>query len=658
MQITCEKCQTSYAVDDGLIPASGAPVQCTKCGNLFTAYPPAARTSSRTVMMFAPDAAAKAPTDPAMPSVGAAATPSTRPTWPAAGTAAEPPAAARAPTDPGLPAFGGGAAAMPATQNWSPPAPRASSPGMPAVTAPAVAPAPVPSSAPPARSSSPGIGTAPMAAPTFGGAALSAAPAPAPIPAALPVPPPIAGVVPATQAVTQPSYPAVSAPPVAAPLPAPAAPVAAAPVTASGRITSPGLPFPAAEPPAPVATPPMAAAPAPVESAPVSVPPSGAPGGSRPGRVTQMFFTQGDAVDRANKNAQVAAAGEANRKPGQTQMFMAAADLETQLVRKSRAPLYLAAGLVVAIGLGIAAAMFLPALMGPPGSDRAAVAQYGKAMALVRLDDPTSLAQADSILAAVLKTNPKYLDAEGLRALVLELRADDLSHRVKRLGDSYLALQKEVAVYNARKEPADWMQKVNADIDAMKKMHANYDTLSAQQQQQAKDAFELAQKVYKGAPDNLDALRALAFYYADNDDADKTALFVKKYGKILGKKDGWADLVGAELDAHGPPSDQKRQEGFGHLVDALHHDPGLVRAHYLRVVLDTGAKDEAAAKDDLTALLAANPKHDGGKFLLDTLEESLARDRAEKAQQAARAAEAAKANATAEAQSKSRRRRR
>lgn len=39
MLISCEKCSTTYVLDDGLIPPGGAPVQCTRCGNIFTAKP-------------------------------------------------------------------------------------------------------------------------------------------------------------------------------------------------------------------------------------------------------------------------------------------------------------------------------------------------------------------------------------------------------------------------------------------------------------------------------------------------------------------------------------------------------------------------------------------------------------------------------------------
>ncbi len=580
MQITCEKCQTSYVVDDKLIPAAGAPVQCTRCGSTFTAYPPPARPGGgKTVMMFSQPGPA-AQSEAATPPLG----PSSARTEPAA-----PSSRSESPTAPVRPVSGPafwGAQTMPAA-----PAIRSAPPVTPATE---VAPSLAPVAAPPIRYATPPAGA--FAAPAV------FTPAQTPIP----TPPPRLSTPPA--GAVAPPAPAPSTPPVLAP---------SAP--------------PAADP--------------------------GAGAGYRPGKVTQMFFNQGAAVEQANKRAQVVAAGEANRKPGQTAMFMAATDFETKLAKRSRGPIIGAALAILALVAGIVVYANRQTLFGPPGSDKASLAQVTQALSLLRLDDAGSLKQADEILAGVVKSHPKYLDAQGLRALVLLFRADDLSRRVNRMSNSYLALQKEVAIYQAKKQPDDWLQKVNADIAKMKEMRPNYDGLSGQQSQMEKDAFDLALKVYKVAPDNLDAVRALAFYYADNEDPDKTAAFVKKYVKLLGKHDGWSELVSAELAAHGPDSPDKRAEGSRDAKAALSLDAGLVRAHFLQVLLDVRARDEGAAKDDLASLAAANPKDDGGKWLLDGLDETLARERAEKAAQEAAAAAAAAATASPAPQPKHRRRR-
>ncbi len=65
MHITCEKCSTTYVLDDALIPPQGVPVQCTRCAHVFTARvptaaaPPPAKAAApgNSTMMFGSPAA-------------------------------------------------------------------------------------------------------------------------------------------------------------------------------------------------------------------------------------------------------------------------------------------------------------------------------------------------------------------------------------------------------------------------------------------------------------------------------------------------------------------------------------------------------------------------------------------------------------------------
>ncbi|MHB1846211.1 MAG: zinc-ribbon domain-containing protein [Deltaproteobacteria bacterium] len=557
MQIKCEKCETSYAVDDGLIPATGAPVQCTKCGNLFTAFPSAPKSSpGKTVMMFA-DQVQGAPQR--ITSSGMPAAPATS----SATVASAPPAPQPIPQTP----------------------PRA--PGIPTGT--------VPFAEPERRATGPVAVSA--SAPTL-----------------------------ASTAITQPEGPAPIAKPV---VPSPAAPSAFGP--AVGAVSPPsrsGIDGAAAA---------MAVAP----------PPEGvpdlAPSPSRPGKVTQMFFAQGESVDRLNDAAQ---RGEANRKPGQTQMFMATSDLEEKLVQRSRMPLYLGLGAVALVLVGLLLASILPSVLGPAGADRRSAADHAKAVALLARDDSQSVATADEMLSQILKGHPHYLDAQGDRALALVFRANDLDLRARRIYEAYDALQRKVTALTKRKEPADWAKLVNDDIAQMKKMHEEYDPLRKEQAADGALAYKLAEEARKADPRDLAALRALAFYYADNGDADRARAMDAAYSKVLGKKDGWSELALAELDAAGDKSSaDKRQDGKSHLTEALARDPSLTRARFLRVELDVEGRDLQAAKDDATALTAQNPAHEGGARLVAWLEESLAREAAEKQEREAHAA----AEATGEA---------
>lgn len=57
MLISCEKCATTYVLDEKLIPASGAAVQCTRCAHVFTAFPP--REAQATVLEEEPTTSRK-----------------------------------------------------------------------------------------------------------------------------------------------------------------------------------------------------------------------------------------------------------------------------------------------------------------------------------------------------------------------------------------------------------------------------------------------------------------------------------------------------------------------------------------------------------------------------------------------------------------------
>jgi predicted Zn finger-like uncharacterized protein len=62
LNIRCERCSTTYELDDSLLAPEGSPVQCTKCQHVFTAVPP--RTAGRT-LIGVPAAPAPLPIAPA-----------------------------------------------------------------------------------------------------------------------------------------------------------------------------------------------------------------------------------------------------------------------------------------------------------------------------------------------------------------------------------------------------------------------------------------------------------------------------------------------------------------------------------------------------------------------------------------------------------------
>jgi predicted Zn finger-like uncharacterized protein len=65
LNIRCERCSTTYELDEKLLAPEGSPVQCTKCQHVFTAVPP--RAAGRTLVGVAAAPAPNAPAPPRAP---------------------------------------------------------------------------------------------------------------------------------------------------------------------------------------------------------------------------------------------------------------------------------------------------------------------------------------------------------------------------------------------------------------------------------------------------------------------------------------------------------------------------------------------------------------------------------------------------------------
>jgi predicted Zn finger-like uncharacterized protein len=94
--IRCERCSTLYELDESLLAPTGSQVQCTKCENVFTAFPP--RAPGRTLVGVPAAEAEAAPAQAAPAAVAPPAPPPPEPPPPAAAPVA-PPVAVR-PTPP------------------------------------------------------------------------------------------------------------------------------------------------------------------------------------------------------------------------------------------------------------------------------------------------------------------------------------------------------------------------------------------------------------------------------------------------------------------------------------------------------------------------------------------------------------------------------
>ena len=363
-----------------------------------------------------------------------------------------------------------------------------------------------------------------------------------------------------------------------------------------------------------------------------------------------MFYTQGEAAEQEHAQEARAAAGEANRQPGQTGMFLQASDLEKQLNRRNRTALTIILVLGIGALLAVLGAMYLPAIIGPPGADRQAVKDRDDALLSVAKDDGPDLLAADKALGDILARKPNYVDAKADRAMVQQFLADDRLWQAERLKASYDALVKQVHQITTRNDPNDAPQRTK-DVEAMAGIDKQYESLGKQAKGFEESAKKLIDEAGKAEAKNPAVFRARAFIAADHDQADGAQRLAKQYLHEIGKaRDGWSELALEESDVNGKGSEEKRQDGLMHSRAVAELDPSLIRALYLKVRLDSVNKQEPETKADVAALTAANPAHLGGASLLAGLEEELAREKVDKEAHEARvAAEAAKTAAAAAA---------
>ncbi len=89
MLIRCERCSTVYAFDEKLLPLGGAPVQCTRCQHVFSAFPPQA--AARIAIYPPPPASPTASTQAPVPAAGTPPSEARRAAPPRPEPKAEPP---------------------------------------------------------------------------------------------------------------------------------------------------------------------------------------------------------------------------------------------------------------------------------------------------------------------------------------------------------------------------------------------------------------------------------------------------------------------------------------------------------------------------------------------------------------------------------------
>ncbi len=565
MQIACPNCHTRYALDDRLVPTGGAPVQCTRCGLVFTA-----RRGGD-----APGAQGKSPAPSGTLPFGSAAR-TAGPIRTEAYGQSPPPAASTQ-------VFGSSPAAA----------------------------SPVP--ARPAAGRTQVFGSEAARTQVFGaGAAAPRAPAPAPPaanrtqvfggagPGLPPEPPPAARTqVFGGAAAAHPEAPAARRPP------APPEPPQAMRTQVFGG----------AAPPGPASAPAPAMRTAVFGGAAAHPPPDGLDLPPSPGE---------DVSASAVPSLELPGTGpEPLPLPGAPPSRIQRPDpaeraLAAELRRRKRRALGTLLG-VVALGvLSYAGWSWWTGRSAVPTSIRA---ERDDAFSRLRRDDPQSRAAALKVLDALVERYPQWVGARATQTLAQTLELDDQRTVLRRRLADAEALKTTLARLEAERTPADWRTQADAVRTRLEQLRKQTDPMV-----DAVNALEVRLNAARDALNRLPLgnedderarLRADAVFAGVAGRAERAISDAERY-RQLGGRDGWAEVAYAEyvLSAKNAPPDSVEQ-AVRSMNDLMARDSTFIRPYVLagRLLLTLRQKEAALAK--LDAAVALNPKHLLAQALID-----------------------------------------
>jgi len=591
VQIACPNCHTRYALDDRLVPTGGAPVQCTRCGLVFTAQrggdpaaspqagPPSGTlpfgSSARTAGPIRTEAYGQSP--PPAPSTQV---------FGSGAPAAPPPSAQSAGR---TQVFGGAGAEAGRTQVFG------AGPG-PGPARPVAPPAPPPGAnrtqvfgGPPAPPSPPPGAPSPAGrTQVFGGA-----PSPPP-------PPSSARTAPDAVARTQ-VFGGSGARPAPPPEPSPAMRTQVFGGAAAG---GPSPPAPSSA----MRTAVFGGAAADPGQAGLDLPPmpedeflsGGAPSLDLPGAAPEPLPVPGVVPTRPPR-------------PDPAERALA-----QQLQRRNQRAVWGVIGLVLLGALGYAGWSLVGSRSGVPANVRA---DRDAAFALLRRDDPQSRASAMKVLDALVTRYPQWVAARATQALAQTLELDDQRALLKRgLADAE-QLKTQIARLEAERTPADWKAQADtarARLDQLRKQTDPMIDAVNQLESKLNAARDALNRLPPGNEDDERArLRADAVFAGVAGRAERAISDAERY-RQLGGQDGWGEVAYAEyvLSARSAPPDSLEQ-AVKSMNDVMARDTTFIRPYVLagRLLLALRQRDQALSK--LDAAVALNPKHVLAQALID-----------------------------------------
>ncbi|MFZ5468471.1 MAG: zinc-ribbon domain-containing protein [Myxococcota bacterium] len=287
-------------------------------------------------------------------------------------------------------------------------------------------------------------------------------------------------------------------------------------------------------------------------------------------------------------------------------------DLRRQMQRRNR----LAMGAVLAVLLIIAVGVGIKVLSGRrPSVPPEAIAEREAAMALLRRDDSEAQAEAVAKLSTLSKAFPFYVDAVAGRVLALSLQLDDARIAVRRFQSQSDELNRKIARLKEAKSPGNWLNQVNALIDDLAAVKAKSDPLideAARLDGVVNEALQRLRAHPEGlAPEEEQVVvRAQAIYFGVKG-SDQAIALSERYKRLRqGADDGWSAVAFAEYALNARVAPETLRQAREQLEEVIAKDKTFLRPYVLAARLAQAEKNDEAASNLLGAVMLLNRRHE------------------------------------------------
>ena len=242
----------------------------------------------------------------------------------------------------------------------------------------------------------------------------------------------------------------------------------------------------------------------------------------------------------------------------------------------------------------------------------AVVAEQENAFVLLRRDDAATRGQAEEHLRSLVSQNPTYADGRAAYLIALVLDFDDQRVVINHLAERSKAYATQIARYQSEQRPDDWQKRAEELRGLMQEVKKQMDPLVDTATQLDEQIIALARALPPPSFDDprppLMVLRARALLASVKGQADALEQ-VTHYGSS-GAQDSWGSVMFAEyaLNSRVPPDTAQR--AFQMMDGLRNEDKAFIRPYVLAARIAAAQRHPDVSISLLEAALALNPTHE------------------------------------------------